>query len=71
MRKISAKIIFHHDNAHVHDALRVCKLLAKKSITKMDHPPYLPVLTPCEFWLFQKSKTALKGQRFADLSDIQ
>jgi len=37
----------------------------------MDHPSYSPELAPCDFWLFQKLKNALKGQRFADLSDIQ
>jgi hypothetical protein len=33
----------------------------------MDHPPY----SSCDFWLFSELKTALKWQRFADLSDIQ
>jgi hypothetical protein len=47
------------------------EFLAKNSVTKMDHPPYSPDLTPCNFWLFPKLKNALKGQRFADLSDIQ
>jgi len=37
----------------------------------MDHPPYSPELAPCDFWLFPKLKNALKGQIFADLSDIQ
>jgi len=46
------KWILHHDNAPAHDALRVCKFLAKNSITKMDHPPYSPDLAPCDFWLF-------------------
>jgi hypothetical protein len=36
----------------------------------MDHPPYSPDLAPCNFWLFPKLKNGLKGQRFADLSDI-
>jgi hypothetical protein len=30
--------------------------LAKKSITKMDHPPYSPDLVPRDFWLFPKQK---------------
>jgi hypothetical protein len=34
------KWILHHDNAPVHDALRVHEFLAKNSITKVDHPPY-------------------------------
>jgi hypothetical protein len=54
----------------VHDALRVCKFLAKNSITEMDHPPYSPDIAPCDFWLFPKLKNALKGQKFADLSNI-
>jgi hypothetical protein len=26
---------------------------------------------PCDFWLFPKLKTALKGHRFSDIDDIQ
>jgi len=37
----------------------------------MDHPPYSSDLASCNFCLFPKLKNALKGQRFADLSDIQ
>jgi hypothetical protein len=48
-----AKWILHHDNTPVHDALRVCELLAKNSITKMDHPPYSPDLVPAIFGSFQ------------------
>ena len=65
------KWFLHHDYAPFHNALRVRKFLAKNSITKMDHPPYSPDLAPCDFWLFPKLKNALKGQRFADFSDIQ
>ena len=65
------KWILHHDYAPTHDTLRVYEFLAKNSITKMDHPPYSPDLALCDFWLFPKLKNALKGQRFADLSDIQ
>jgi len=35
------KWIRHHDNAPAHDALRFHEFLAKNSITKVDHPPYL------------------------------
>jgi hypothetical protein len=65
------KWTLHHDNAPAYDALRVREFLAKKSITKMDHPPYSPDLAPCNFWLFPKLKNALKGQRFAYIPDIQ
>jgi hypothetical protein len=59
----------YHDNAH--DELIVCEFLAKKSITKMDQPPYSPDLAPCNFWLVPKLKYALKRQRFDDIPDFQ
>jgi hypothetical protein len=65
------KWIIQHDDAPVHDALRFCEFLAKNFITKTDNPPYSSDLAPCNFWLLPKLKNALKGQRFADLSNIQ
>jgi transposase len=63
--------ILHHDNALAHDALAVREFLAKKSIMKLHHPPYSPDLAPCDFWIFPKLKTALKGHRFSDIADIK
>jgi hypothetical protein len=63
--------ILHHDNALAHDAFALREFLAKKSIMKLDHPPYSPDLAPWDFWLFPKLKTALKGHRFSDIADIQ
>jgi hypothetical protein len=51
--------------------LRVREFLDKKSITKVDHPPYSPDLGLNNFWLYPKLKNALKGQRFAGIPDIQ
>jgi hypothetical protein len=62
--------ILHHGNTLAHDALVVREVLAKKSIIKLDHPPYSPDLSPCDFWLFKKLKTALKGHRLSDIADI-
>jgi hypothetical protein len=45
--------------------------MAKKCITEMDHPPYSPDLAPCDFWLFPKLKSFLKGQGFADILGTQ
>jgi hypothetical protein len=36
--------ILHHDNSPAHDTLTVQECLAKKSILKLDHPPYSPDL---------------------------
>jgi hypothetical protein len=37
----------------------------------MLQPPYSPDLTPCDFLLFQKAKTALKGHHFESTVGIQ
>jgi hypothetical protein len=63
--------ILHNDNASAHDALIVQEFLAKKSILKLDHPPYSPDLAPCDFWPFPKLKITLKDHRFSDIADIQ
>jgi hypothetical protein len=45
--------------------------LAKKAITTIEHPPYLPDLVPAAIFLFPRIKRALKGQRFDDIKAIQ
>jgi hypothetical protein len=47
------KWILRHGTTAAHDALRVCEFLAKKSNTKIDHPPYTPDLVPAIFGSFQ------------------
>ena len=36
----------------------------------MLQPPYSPDLAPCDFFLFQKVKSAVKGYRFESTEDI-
>jgi len=41
--------------------------LAKHHITQVyQPPPYSPDLAPCEFWLFLKLNSPLKGRRFVN-----
>jgi hypothetical protein len=47
------KWILHHDNTPAHYALRVREFLAKKSITKMNHPAYSPDFAPAIFGSFE------------------
>ena len=35
------------------------------------HAPYSSDLTPCDFWLFLKLKSSLKGKRFQNIIEIQ
>ena len=37
----------------------------------MPQPPYSPDLPPCEFFSFQKAKSAVKGHHFESTEDIQ
>ena len=36
-----------------------------------DSAPYSPDLAPCDFWLFWKLKSPLKGKRFQTIDEIQ
>ena len=45
--------------------------LAKHRITVLEHPPYSPDLTPCDFFLFPKVKSALKGTRFETVDAVK
>jgi hypothetical protein len=45
--------------------------LAKHSIPVVPHPPYSPDLAPCDFFLFPRLKSSLKGKRFQDVAEIQ
>ena len=37
----------------------------------MDYPPYSPDLSPCDYFLFPKLKTAKKGAFYDDVPTIQ
>ena len=43
----------------------------KKQICVIDHPPYSPDLSPCDYFRFPKLKTTMKGAFYDDVSTIQ
>jgi len=45
--------------------------LAQNNITTLPHPPYSPDLAPCDFLLFPKFKTNLKGHHFGTVEKFQ
>ena len=53
----------------MHHAL--CSFLAKHQTTQGTQTPYSPDLAPCDFWLFPKLKSPLKGKRFQTVNEIQ
>jgi hypothetical protein len=54
-----------------HAALSVREFFAKHSIPVVPHPPYSPDLAPCDFFLFPRLKSTLKGKQFQDIVEIQ
>jgi len=67
---IAKNWILHH-NAPAHAALSVAQFLTSKCITVMPQPPYSPNLAPCDFFLFRKAKSAVKGHHFESTEDTQ
>ena len=57
----------HHDNVPSHTSFAMREFLAQLNITTLPHPPYSPDLAPCDFFLFPKLKTHLKGHKFGQL----
>ncbi|GFW79158.1 uncharacterized protein TNCV_3631891 [Trichonephila clavipes] len=49
----------------------VNRFLASKNIPVVPQPPYLPDLSPCDFFLFPKLKNHFKGCHFGTLENIQ
>jgi len=63
--------VLHHDNAPAHTALSVRRFLADKKITVLEHSPYSPDLAPCDFFLFPKIKSQLKGTHFESIEVVK
>ena len=53
-----------HDNASAHKSTTVHEYLKESGLDVLDHPPYSPDLSPCDFWLFPRLKEMLAGHRF-------
>ena len=53
-----------HDNAPAHKSATVQEYLKESGLNVLDHPPYSPDLSPCDFWLFPSLKETLVGHRF-------
>jgi hypothetical protein len=60
-----------HGNAPVHTALSVQRFLVAKKMVVVSHPSYSPDLVLCDFFLFPRLKSKLKGRRFQDVTEIQ
>ena len=63
--------ILHQDNVPAHNVLYMKQFSTNKIITAHEHPLYSPDLAPCDFCLFPKSKSALKGTHFVSAENVK
>ena len=61
----------HHDNMSTHASRLVQSFFEKYQITQVTQPLYSSDLAPCDFWIFPKLKSPLKGKRFQTVDEIQ
>ena len=59
-----------HDNGPAHRSVLVKDFLANNNVTTLEHTQHSPDLIPADFYLFPPFKTAMKGRRFCDVTDI-
>ena len=58
-------------NVPAHASCLLQSFLAKHQITQVTQLLYNPDSAPCDFWLFPKLKSPLKGKRFQTINEIQ
>lgn len=63
--------VLHQDDAPAHSALTVKTFLARHSIQVLDHPADSPDLAPCDFYLFPKVRSALRGTRLESVEAMK
>ena len=63
-------VIISHDNASPHKAICVRDLLRRWRWEVLEHLPYSPDLSPCDYHLIPKLKAPLRGHRFRTRDDI-
>ena len=70
-KKVCALFVPHQLNAPPHKTKKVKEFLMKKRISLINHPPYSPDLSPCDYFLFPKLKTKMKETFYDDIPTIQ
>lgn len=63
--------LLHHDNTSAHDELKECHFFCSNNINLIPHPYHSPDLAPCDFFLFPKVNSMLKGHSFDSVEELQ
>jgi hypothetical protein len=64
------KMVLHFDNASSHTACFTTEYMHQNHLCRAPQPPFSPDLTPSDFYLFGKVKTALMGAVFDDENQL-
>ena len=59
-----------HDNASSHKCEVVKSFLVSGKVKVLNHPPYSPDLSPCDFVLFPRLKKMLSGNMYTSRSSL-
>ena len=59
-----------HENASSHKCEVVQSFLASEKVKVLNHPPYSPDLSPCDFFLFPRLKKMLSGNKYTSRSSL-
>lgn len=63
-------IVFLHDNARPHTAIKTQKKLNDFGWEVLSHPPYSPDIAPSDYYLFRSMQNFLHGKIFQSFQDI-
>jgi len=55
-----------HDNASTHKAATVRNIYRQENVVEIPHPPYSPVVAPCDYFLFPR----LTGRIYKTRKDL-
>ena len=60
-----------HDNASSHKCEVIKSFLASEKVKVLNHPPYSPDPSPCDFFLFPRLKKMLSGNKYTSRSSLR
>jgi hypothetical protein len=61
----------HIDNAKPHNSRLSLQKIEEYGFIRVRHPPHLPDLAPCDFFLFDSLKSQLEGKTFFDENSLK
>jgi histone-lysine N-methyltransferase SETMAR len=67
---LSKRVLLIRDNARSRTAAHTVDTLCAPKFEVLKHPPYSPDLAPSDYQLFGPMKEYLRGQKFADDSEV-